>query len=381
MTASNTTSTAAAGVAAINTTALTVLSYAFLAIVTFGIGSGVRLDDLRAVFRHQKRAFSIGLASQYLIVPAVARGVATALQMPDMDAFGVVLLGCCPGGAVSNAFAYFARGDLALSVSMTAVSNALAFGTMPLLLLIWTRGLHSVEYRIPYAEICYSLLLVLLPAAAGVELRRRSPGKWGPRGERLGAVGGAVLIAASIVAGFAQESTRTSLADPNLFPWRNGVAVALVAPIGMLFASLAVCAMRRCVRVPLASVATIVLETGVQNTVIALAICNLSTAGPEFSPVESFRLQLLTIIWGLFVAFEALIVTILFRRLIRPTDSPASADDAGILVRLVLCCRRRSQSRRADVRAPGAGAELGAGDEGASAEGGWRKVEGRGEVL
>lgn len=325
--ASNTTSSTAADLTAIN-----ILTYVFLAVVTFGIGAGVQLSSLRTVAKKYKAAVALGLSAQLLVVPAVARFVSIALDMDDMDAFGIILLGCCPGGAVSNAFAYWANAELALSISMTAISNGLAFGTLPLLLFLWTRGLGTVSYRIPFLEIFGSLMLVLLPAAVGVHVRRVSPRRWGPRAERLGAVGGAVLILSSIFAGVAQNSN--TLSDATLLPLKNALAVSVVAPIGMLFALLALRLLRCFVPVPLPVAATVVLETGVQNTVLALAIANLATAGPQFSKAESLRLQLLTITWGLVVSAEALVATAIFRHLqarASRTPSPPSAAPSGVL--------------------------------------------------
>ena len=169
-----------------------VFTYVFLALVTFGIGAALELKQLKDVWRRCKVAFCTGLLAQYLIMPAAARVVSKNMfNAPDLDAFGLILIGCCPGGAVSNSFAYFARADMALSLSMTATSNALAFGTMPLLLFVWTQGLNLPfeSTNLPWVDILSSLAMVLGPAALGIQLRRKST-KWALRAERLGAVGG-----------------------------------------------------------------------------------------------------------------------------------------------------------------------------------------------
>ena len=124
---------------------INIMTYIFLCSVMFGIGSGVRVGDLKAVMRKRKAAFIVGLVSQYVVVPAAARFVTSVvLHMPDLDGFVIVLVGCCPGGAISNAMTYWSKGDLALSIAMTVVSNTLAFATLPLLLLIWTQGYTGI---------------------------------------------------------------------------------------------------------------------------------------------------------------------------------------------------------------------------------------------
>jgi len=299
--------------AATDLTAINILTYVFLCVVTFGIGSAVDLSHLRTVLRKRKAAFCVGLLAQYLAMPAVARLVAsTVLSMPDVDAFAVILIGCCPGGATSNAFAYFARADMALSVSMTAVSNALAFGMLPLLLFLWTQGmvLPNGQTSMPYLDIFGSLCMVLIPAGIGVTLRHRQP-QWAKRAEKVGAVGGVLLIVSSIFAGLIQNGS--SIGDAELLPWRNAVAVILIAPIGMVFALLAAVSLNAIVaeKLPLASVATVVIETGVQNTVLALAICTLTTS--SWPAAAAFRMQLIPILWGIFVSTEACVVMLLFR--------------------------------------------------------------------
>ena len=305
--------------AATDLTVINILTYAFLCVVTFGIGAAVKVPDLRDVAKCRKKAFIIGLGCQYLVMPAAARLVATLLNMPGPDALGLILLGCCPGGATSNAFSYFAKADMALSVSMTAVSNGLAFATLPLLLALWTRGISSLQAAIPFLEIMGSLLMVLLPAALGIVLRHYRPNA-AKYAERLGAVSGGVLILTSTFVGLITNGRTLGVSE--LFPWTTAVGVCLVAPVGMLSALGAMVLLRTpcCVqrtggeRTPLPVVATVVMETGIQNTVIALAICTLTSAG--WSRDAAFRLQLMPIMWGLVVSTEAVVVMLVFRLLI-----------------------------------------------------------------
>ena len=219
---------------------------------------------------------------------------------------------------------------MALSVSMTAVSNALAFGMLPLLLFLWTQGmvLPNGQASVPYLDIFGSLGMVLLPAGIGVALRHYRA-RWASRAEKIGAVGGVVLIISSIFAGLIQNGS--SISDAELLPWKNAIAVILIAPIGMVFALLAAVSLNALVaeKLPLASVATLVIETGVQNTVLALAICTLTTS--SWPAVAAFRMQLIPILWGIFVSSEACIVMLLFRWRIgkQPQLEEAGAELAG----------------------------------------------------
>ena len=91
---------------------INVMTYVFLSSVMFGIGSAVEIQQLKNVILKRKIAFAVGMTSQYLVVPAAARLVVSALDMPVLHAFAIILIGCCPGGAVSNAFALFCKSRL-----------------------------------------------------------------------------------------------------------------------------------------------------------------------------------------------------------------------------------------------------------------------------
>ena len=143
--------------------------------------------------------------------------------------------------------------------------------------------------------------------------------KWAARAEKLGAVSGAVLIISSTFAGLIQNSA--TISDATLVPWKNVVGVALVAPAGMAFAALAVwlfqlpaCTAaigRKPGWLPYPSMVTIVLETGIQNTVLAIAIVTLMTR--TWSAGAAFRLQLIPILWGICVSAEAVVIMFVFR--------------------------------------------------------------------
>lgn len=168
--------------------------------------------------------------------------------------------------------------------------------------------------------------MVLVPASLGIWLRRCTD-KWADRAEKCGALGGGLLIAASIVAGLV--SNFKVLSDATLFPWKNVVSVFLVAPIGMIFALAALLTLQyaqqqgycfpgkgdaREKTVPLPVIATIVIETGVQNTVLAMAIATLSLSA-AIEATEYLRVQLLIMFWGVVVSFEASCVMLICRYL------------------------------------------------------------------
>ena len=102
-----------------------------LAFLMFGIALDTRLDDFRRVAR-MPLAFTVGIVAQFIALPAITFGLTLLLQPGPSIALGMILVACCPPGNVSNILTHRANGNVALSVSMTAVSNAIAIVAMPL---------------------------------------------------------------------------------------------------------------------------------------------------------------------------------------------------------------------------------------------------------
>ena len=111
-----------------------------LAFLMFGIALDTRMADFRRVLR-MPGAMAVGIAAQFLVLPAVTFVLTLLLQPAPSIALGMLLVACCPPGNVSNILTHRAAGNVALSVSMTAVGNALAIVLMPLNFAFWG-GLH-----------------------------------------------------------------------------------------------------------------------------------------------------------------------------------------------------------------------------------------------
>ena len=107
----------------------------------------------------------IGVVAQFVIMPLVALAVVAIMDLPEAVAAGVILVGCAPGGTSSNVVSYLARGDVALSVTMTSISTLLAPVFTPLLTL-WLAG----EYMpVSASSMAWSIVkVVLIPVVAGI---------------------------------------------------------------------------------------------------------------------------------------------------------------------------------------------------------------------
>ncbi|MDB9744810.1 bile acid:sodium symporter family protein [Pelagibacteraceae bacterium] len=104
-----------------------------LAIIMFGLGLGLTTSDFTKVIK-TPRDFLVGFLSQVILLPIIAFGLILIIPMPIEIAMGVMIIAAAPGGVTSNVLTKFADGDVALSVSLTAVVSLLAIFTVPLII-------------------------------------------------------------------------------------------------------------------------------------------------------------------------------------------------------------------------------------------------------
>ena len=130
----------------------------------FGMGMTLTVDNFSAVMR-KPRVMTVGVLLQYLLMPLIAWGLSWALNLSPELMVGMVLVGSSPGGTASNVICYLARGDVALSITLTASSTLLAVLATPLL--TWLYLGHTVE--VPVVKMLLNVLtIVIAPVALGV---------------------------------------------------------------------------------------------------------------------------------------------------------------------------------------------------------------------
>ena len=135
-----------------------------LGLIMFGMGMSLRIEDFKMVFS-RPRDITVGCVAQFTVMPLLAWGLSRLFALDDALTVGVMLVGCCPGGTASNVITYLAKGDLALSVGMTATSTVLAPVLTPLL--VWL--LVGQTVNVDVAGMLLSILwVVILPIVAGL---------------------------------------------------------------------------------------------------------------------------------------------------------------------------------------------------------------------
>ena len=142
-----------------------------LGVIMFGMGLTLKAEDFRVVFSRPKDVL-VGCLAQFTVMPVLAFLLTRVFRLEPALAIGVILVGCCPGGTASNVITYLAKGDLALSVGMTAVSTLLA----PVLttLLVWLLAGETVDVDV-IGMLLSILWVVILPIVLGLLVKRFWP--------------------------------------------------------------------------------------------------------------------------------------------------------------------------------------------------------------
>jgi quinoprotein glucose dehydrogenase len=169
-----------------------------LQIIMFGMGTELSLQEFRNVVR-MPRGVLIGVVCHYTIMPVVSIAVTSLFHFPSEIAAGIILVGCCPSGLASNVMSYLARANLALSVSVTAISTLLAPFLTPLLM----KGLAGQYIDIHLGAMIWDIVqIVIIPVAAGLVFNYivRGRFRWLDKAMPLVSMAGIALIIVVITA-------------------------------------------------------------------------------------------------------------------------------------------------------------------------------------
>ena len=148
-----------------------------LFLIMMGMGLTLITNDFKRVLKYPK-AVGIGLTNQLILLPIIGFALANIMPLRPEYAVGVMLLVLCPGGTTSNLFTYLAKGDVALSVTMTAIASVITVFTIPIVLsfsLIYFMGSGS-EFELPVVKTMLTLVvLTIVPISVGMLIKRYAP--------------------------------------------------------------------------------------------------------------------------------------------------------------------------------------------------------------
>lgn len=259
----------------------------------FSVGLALRAEDFRHVFQ-APRALLIGLCGQLVLVPLAALAVVFVFDLPPALGIGLMILAACPGGASSGFLTHVARGNAALSLTLTVISSLAALATFPLLVKLVLGWLGEGVFgagvsadggadggagviqltELPVGRLIGSVLVVTtLPILAGMALRHRAPG-FTARSEPLIGRLATLFFAAIVVATFVSHQ-HTILA--NLLSIGPATMVLNFAVLGTAYGLVMLAGADR------RDAVAVAMECGLQNAGLAIFVAIVLLGQPELA--------------------------------------------------------------------------------------------------
>lgn len=286
-----------------------------LAFVMFGVALGIKTETFKDVFKNPKSVI-IGILLQWIGLPAVTFLVAMILNplITPMVALGMILVACCPGGNISNFISSLSKGNVELSVSMTAISTAFAPIITPLNFFLWGNlysYFASVHNDIPVLVIPFLpmleqiLLLLGVPIVLGLIFAKYFPNAT-KRITKPAQVISILLFIGMVIASFSQNF---QIIVDNIFYiffivlLHNACALATGYFGGRLG------------KLPIKDCRSLTIEVGIQNSGLGLILLfNPAIFPPEVWHGHYGGMLIVTAWWGIWHIISGLTVAYLFRR-------------------------------------------------------------------
>ena len=237
-----------------------------LAFIMLSLGLGLKPADFARIARRPK-AMLMGFVAQVIFLPLIAYLMLSVVSLPGGLALGVMILAFCPGGVTTSLLTRMARGDVALSVSLTAVVSLISVLTVPPLVAISEQAfVGAVESQVNIARLGISMALITaVPVILGMVLRGLMPGfasKAEPVAYRISSALFVVIIVAALAANWSPFQENFAMLAPIL--------VALNVILLILGFGLA-----RLIGLTSSESRAIAIEAGVQNGTLGIAVAGL----------------------------------------------------------------------------------------------------------
>ena len=236
-----------------------------LTLLMFDLGLTLKFEDFGKVFRHPW-PIAVALFGQLVLLPLIALGLAWAFRLTPVFFIGLILIACCPGGSSSNVFSRLAGGDVALSVTLTALSSVITLFTIPLIMSAATRLVgESVGISLPVGNLIkQNLVLMLLPVLLGIGLHYAWPEVARKTDKVLSKLAFPLLLV--LITVFYIQHHRTILENIGIL----GLCVTALILLAITCSSL----LSRLVKTDARQRRTVVIEVGMQNAAQAIAIAS-----------------------------------------------------------------------------------------------------------
>ena len=234
-----------------------------LAFIMFSLGLSLQPRDF-AVALGQPKALLAGLLCQIIGLPLIAFLLIRLFQLQGDLAFGVMILSCCPGGITSNVMSRWARGDVALSISYTAIVSLLTAITLPFILGASAgQFLQTADFAIAVAPLSLKVFAIAtLPVLIGVVIKQLcsfAASRWERICSRMANMLFALILLATLLSQWEVFTTHLAVLGPTLISL-NVLMLLLGCTLGPLLA------------LPSSQVTTLAIESGFQNGTVGIVV-------------------------------------------------------------------------------------------------------------
>ena len=248
-------------------------------IIMMGMGLTLTVADFKRVAQNPKPVL-LGLTNQIILLPLVALALVYFFEPPAFIAVGMILLAACPGGTSSNLVTLLAKGDLALSVSMTAINSIITIVTIP----FWVGYAYSAylaeaaNMASPTADIFKTLIVVLaVPLSIGMLIKNRAP-QFADRMERPVRIASSIFLAVVILGLLAREF--------DLFQQYVGDTLGIVTALNVLTMGMGY-GLAKAFGLNLKQGLTIAIESGIQNGTLTISLAVITLNQPDFAIIAA----------------------------------------------------------------------------------------------
>ncbi|SDA94334.1 bile acid:Na+ symporter, BASS family [Algoriphagus alkaliphilus] len=272
-----------------------------LALIMYGVALDLRWEDFRYLLKNPK-GFFMGIFSQFLLLPFLTWVLISIIKPPPSVALGMFLVAACPGGNVSNFLTSLAKGNTALSVSLTGFSSILSIFSTPLNFALWAgfyepTSLLLREISLNISDVFFTVGIILgLPLIMGIFTHKRFP-KFADKAAKILKPLSILIFAAFVGLAFAGNFNIFIQYIGMIFVWvlaHNFIALStgfLTGKLGGL---------------PIADIKTLTIETGIQNSGLGLVLI--------FTYFEGLGgMAIITALWGIWHLISGMTIASLWK--------------------------------------------------------------------
>jgi BASS family bile acid:Na+ symporter len=239
-----------------------------LGIIMLGMGLSLTLDDFKRLVQFPRATF-VGLFCQLLLLPVIAFLLLQFIELPPALAVGVMLLSLCPGGATSNLLSNLAKADVALSITLTALSSFITVFTLPVFInFSMEHFIGEGRYvQLPVLKTMLQIIIItIVPVTLGMLIRWKKK-EFAINAEKPVKIASAIFITLVMLGAILKERN-------NLAGWFLEVgAITLILNVIILVLGYGIA---KLVKLSHPQCSTVAIESGIQNGTLAIAIATSS---------------------------------------------------------------------------------------------------------